>query len=199
MTSAAGAAVPPGLGGEVAPHPAIQTAPEAPEEVSRRTFQTYVAASLAGFLGTVLGLPVLGYLAAPLVSRVKASWISLGRVETYAPGDPKLVSLSVTRQDGWQQITEARTCWVTAQGGNQFVVFNGRCPHLGCAFSWQTAGERAKRYFCPCHEGTYDANGTVVAGPPPRPLDRMDVKVDGGELFVLYQDFRLGVPAKEPL
>ncbi len=168
-------------------------------EISRRSFHGYVVAALSSFLGMVLGLPVIGYVTAPLAIKVKASWISLGRAESYSPGTPRLVSFSIMRQDGWREIAEARTCWVAAQGNNQFVVFNGRCTHLGCAYSWRAEGEHANHFVCPCHDGVYDASGTVVAGPPPRPLDRLETKIDGGELFVLYQDFRLGIPTKEPL
>jgi|SRR5581483_9922168 len=168
-------------------------------ELGRRSFHGYVVAALSSFLGVVLGLPVIAYITAPLATREKASWISLGRAENYSPGTPRLVSFSITRQDGWREITEARTCWVAAQGNNQFVVFNGRCTHLGCAYSWRAEGERANHFVCPCHDGVYDASGTVVAGPPPRPLDRLETKLDGGELSVLYQDFRLGIPTKEPL
>lgn len=178
---------------------AVPIAPtEALSEATRRTFLTYTAGAASSFIGLVLGLPILGYLAAPLAARVKASWMSLGKADTFKPGEPKLVALSVTRQDGWREVTEARTAWVVAQGSNKFLAFNGRCTHLGCAYSWRTEGEHAKRFFCPCHDGAYDANGTVVAGPPPRSLDRLEVKVDGSDLMVLYQDFRLGVPVQEP-
>ena len=32
-------------------------------------------------------------------------------------------------------------------------------------------------YVCPCHGGAYDSRGLVTGGPPPRPLDRVDIKV----------------------
>jgi hypothetical protein len=32
-------------------------------------------------------------------------------------------------------------------------------------------------YSCPCHGGAYNSLGLVTAGPPPRPLDRFDVKI----------------------
>ncbi len=199
----AGALLPARAAGEAVPAPGRSTGPVQPGEpvedeqaLTRRTFQTYVAASLSSFAAIVLGLPIVGYLAAPLVSRVTASWISLGRADAFAKSDPQLVSFSITRQDGWRQVAESRAVWVRTES-DRTVAFNGRCTHLGCAFSWRTEGEHAKRFFCPCHDGVYDASGTVLAGPPPRALDRLETKVDNGELFVLYQDFRLGVADKE--
>lgn len=49
-----------------------------------------------------------------------------------------------------------------------------RCAHLGCpvAYSPGSAG-----YVCPCHGGAYDSRGLVTGGPPPRPLDRVDIKI----------------------
>ena len=38
--------------------------------------------------------------------------------------------------------------------------------------------------------------GAVLGGPPPRPLDTLPVKVENGEVHVLYQSFRTGVPDK---
>ena len=60
-----------------------------------------------------------------------------------------------------------------------------RCAHLGCpvAYSPGSAG-----YVCPCHGGAYDSRGLVTGGPPPRPLDRVDIKiVDSSKSFTPEQ------------
>jgi len=36
----------------------------------------------------------------------------------------------------------------------------------------------------------------VTGGPPPRSLDTLPSKIDGGQLFVQYKDFKLGVSGK---
>jgi cytochrome b6-f complex iron-sulfur subunit len=51
-----------------------------------------------------------------------------------------------------------------------------KCSHLGCEVVWVEAD---RRYRCPCHEGTFDEEGRVVAGPPPRPLKIFSVTVQG--------------------
>jgi Rieske Fe-S protein len=38
--------------------------------------------------------------------------------------------------------------------------------------------------WCACHNGHFDLNGTNVAGPPPKPLERYDVKVRGDKIVV---------------
>jgi Rieske Fe-S protein len=49
-----------------------------------------------------------------------------------------------------------------------------RCTHWGCVVRWR---EAERQYVCPCHEGRYDENGTVIAGPPPSPLRDLPVRV----------------------
>jgi menaquinol-cytochrome c reductase iron-sulfur subunit len=166
-------------------------------EINRRKFTGLVATAFAAFIGSVLGLPALAYLAGPLRQRSSVSWISLGSAATLTTGTPKLVSLSVISQDGWRRTSSSRTVWVLSGANNEIVAFNGHCTHLGCSYGWQTGGAHADSFFCPCHEGVYDRSGTVLAGPPPRPLDRLETSVVDGELFVLFQDFRLGTPTKE--
>lgn len=169
-----------------------------PGEVTRRTFLAYLSGALSAFIGIVAGVPILGYLAAPLATRPEALRVNLGKVEAFKEGEPRLMTFTVTRRDGWVEVREARTCWVVPEPGGKFLVFNGRCTHLGCGYSWRTSGEHRDKFFCPCHDGLYDRQGSVIGGPPPRPLDRLEATVEGDELVVIFQDFRPGVPHKEP-
>lgn len=155
--------------------------------------------AISGFIGVIAGIPIIGYLVSPLSKQEAASWVTLGKASEFKGPEPKFVTFSMTRRDGWTEVQDARACWVVAQEGGTQVVFNGRCTHLGCAYSWQTGGEHAERFYCPCHGGVYDREGTVLDGPPPRGLDRLVTKVENEQLMVLFQDYRLGSPAKEPL
>jgi len=84
-------------------------------------------------------------------------------------------------------------------GDQAVTVFNGRCTHLGCAYSWRTAGSQGEQFVCPCHDGVFALDGTVAGGPPPRPLDTLPVQVDDGTVVITYQDFHLGIPEKTPV
>lgn len=53
------------------------------------------------------------------------------------------------------------------------------CSHLGCGVSWD-AGRKA--FLCPCHGGVYGPDGAVLSGPPPRPLQRLPLVVEGGRV-----------------
>ena len=60
-----------------------------------------------------------------------------------------------------------------------FVAYSAICTHQGCTVAYQ-GGQLA----CPCHGSVFDpAKGAeVVAGPAPRPLPEIPVKVEGGEI-----------------
>ncbi len=60
-----------------------------------------------------------------------------------------------------------------------FVAYSAICTHQGCDVAYK-GGNLA----CPCHGSVFDpANGAeVVAGPAPRPLPEIPVKVEGGEV-----------------
>ena len=69
-----------------------------------------------------------------------------------------------------------------ADDGGQVRAFSAVCTHLGCIVKYQPGPGRA--WFCPCHKGTYAADGRVVSGPPPRPLQPLPVSVRDGRVFV---------------
>ena len=61
------------------------------------------------------------------------------------------------------------------------VAFSRRCTDLGCLVSWNKEREQ---FICPCHQGTFDKSGLNIAGPPPRPLDRLAITKRGEQLYV---------------
>ncbi|MFA5515783.1 MAG: Rieske (2Fe-2S) protein [Desulfuromonadales bacterium] len=63
----------------------------------------------------------------------------------------------------------------------EFVAFSAICTHLGCIVQWlPEKGE----FLCPCHGGRFSAEGRVVAGPPPQPLDRLPVVIDADQVRI---------------
>ncbi len=168
--------------------------------IPRRTFLRYLTGGIAAFVGIVVGAPAVGYITAPLRRTGKrGDWVSLGPVDKFADGTPTHVQFTAVRKDGWVETHEARACWVVPGEGRTYVVFNGHCTHLGCAYSWVADDGAGGAFRCPCHDGVFARDGRVVSGPPPRPLDRLDTKVENGVLSAFYQDFRLGVSQKAPL
>jgi Rieske Fe-S protein len=57
----------------------------------------------------------------------------------------------------------------------EYRAFTQKCTHLTCPVYF--AKER-NRLECPCHDGGFDVEtGAVLYGPPPRPLDKIELEV----------------------
>jgi cytochrome b6-f complex iron-sulfur subunit len=66
--------------------------------------------------------------------------------------------------------------------GNSFAALSAVCTHLGCTVRNNPAGAG---FSCPCHGSVYQADGTNIAGPAPKPLDAFEVSSGpNGELIV---------------
>jgi Rieske Fe-S protein len=64
-----------------------------------------------------------------------------------------------------------------------YYAYGQKCTHLACPVYYETARSRLE---CPCHEGSFDAKtGGVLGGPPPRPLDRVELEVRDGSVWAV--------------
>lgn len=75
-----------------------------------------------------------------------------------------------------------------------FTALSSVCPHLGCNVHWQP---RENRYFCPCHNGAFDAGGRGISGPPGdagMTLSSYPLEVQGGMLFIQVEAAGLATP-----
>ncbi len=62
-----------------------------------------------------------------------------------------------------------------------FVAFSKVCTHLGCLVEYDKG---LRKLICPCHAGTFDLEGNVLSGPPPRPLPSVPLKVEGDLVII---------------
>ena len=69
--------------------------------------------------------------------------------------------------------------------GDRIHALSTVCTHLGCRVHWEADRQR---FFCPCHNGIFDRQGRVVSGPPPRPLDRYEVEVLAGAVYLVVPE-----------
>jgi Rieske Fe-S protein len=77
--------------------------------------------------------------------------------------------------------SEKATTWAVKASTDEVIAFGPQCPHLGCAYHWNAAKHE---FLCPCHASTFSIQGEVLTGPAPRALDRYDLKIEQGKLFV---------------
>lgn len=66
---------------------------------------------------------------------------------------------------------------VTRLAGPEFFAVTSRCTHQGCTVG--VFNRTTMVLQCPCHGSRYTADGTVVRGPAPAPLQRYTTSFDG--------------------
>jgi menaquinol-cytochrome c reductase iron-sulfur subunit len=162
---------------------------------ARRLVLKWITA-VGGFAAACLaGLPSLRAFLSPVFRKPQGvAWVKLGEADLFDLDVPVKVEFVETVTDAWVENRLLRSVWVLTSDGEKFVVYNGRCTHLGCGFGFD---KDAKLFRCPCHLGVFDVkSGAVLSGPPPRALDRLETRVQDGILYAAYQDFRVGVPQK---
>jgi Rieske Fe-S protein len=92
--------------------------------------------------------------------------VSLAKLDSITVGEAVSAKL-----DG-QPVIVARPSATTA------ACFSAICTHMGC-----TVAPAGKELHCPCHGSVYSATtGKNLAGPAPRPLSKIPVKVKNGEV-----------------
>lgn len=110
------------------------------------------------------------------VDERREEWRRVARLDELGD-DPLPVTLSVPIVHGWHRTRAARTVYVQ-RDGDGVRALSAVCTHLGCLVGWNAA---SRTFECPCHGGSYDSRGAVVAGPPPRALDVLPARVDNPE------------------
>ena len=153
-----------------------------PIAARRRVLVVFVNSAIAlitGMLGALLGTFALR----PPADGKRDRWVRAASLLELTPGTPMARVLSVRRSDGWYRERVRQTVFLV-RDGDQVKALSATCTHLGCQVRWE---KEKQRFLCPCHGGMYDARGRVVDGPPPRPLDTVDVRVDAASDEVLVR------------
>jgi Rieske Fe-S protein len=74
-------------------------------------------------------------------------------------------------------------CILVRTAEDRFVAYSQKCTHLSCAVYYDAA---EKRLECPCHQGFFSiADGSVLQGPPQRPLPRVILERKGDDLIAV--------------
>ena len=152
--------------------------------ISRRDFITRATAVVGAFITAAVGLPAIAYLIEPaLQSGSTEAWVPLGKLDSFEVGKPALATFTRSKVNGWEKSVNSYGAFVLRKSQTEVVVLSNVCTHLSCRVNWQADKQH---YVCPCHDGHFDINGKVVAGPPPRPLDTYQTKVENGILSIHF-------------
>ena len=147
----------------------------------RRNFLTSAIYGAVALIAAGLGIPAAGYLLLPPKQRGGPQWADAGELADMDAASPQQVEFHRIRVDGWKTAVEEASAWVVKQPGGGLTAFSPRCTHLGCAYHWE---QGSREFVCPCHGSRFAADGRVLAGPAPRPLDRYETKVAGTRLWL---------------
>lgn len=156
----------------------------APDELTRRSLFVKLGLAFNGAVGVLLGVPIVRFLLAPVVSGRDGgyhSWLSLGRLAQYPAGETRLAAFRnpvALPSDGE---TADVPCYVRRIDADHFQVFAINCAHLGCPVRWFP---QSGLFLCPCHGGAYYTDGARASGPPERGLFEYPYRVERGELLI---------------
>jgi nitrite reductase/ring-hydroxylating ferredoxin subunit len=79
-------------------------------------------------------------------------------------------------------------CLLIRPDAQTLMAYSQECTHLSCAVVPRV---EEGVLHCPCHEGYFDLRtGRNIAGPPPRPLPKIVLEVDGEEIYAVGVEAR---------
>lgn len=151
------------------------------DQESRRAFLTKAIVGACGAGAVIAAIPLVGSFISPALGGGGETWIPIGDASTLKDNEPTKITFSYQRKDGWTTQEARKTVFATRLPDGGVKVLANRCTHLGCAVDWSSTDGH---FTCPCHGGVFDAEGKVVSGPPPKPLQTLAAKIENNTIFV---------------
>jgi nitrite reductase/ring-hydroxylating ferredoxin subunit len=141
--------------------PAIHAAPQRPSRrgVLKLLYAT-IWLSLVGSLGLGLGA----------VLRLFGSGSGASAPQPVEFDQPNSLAVGQARDRGAVALVR--------DGGGYFAL-SLVCPHLGCRPAWHPD---QSRFLCPCHGSRFALDGDRLAGPAPKGLEHVALKISGDRL-----------------
>ncbi len=116
-----------------------------------------------------------------------------------ADGVPRKFTVIADRQDAWTKNPKVPVgaIYLSRSAKGDITAFQSICPHAGCFVEYRPA---KNEFFCPCHNSSFAADGTIKdpKSPSPRPMDTLAVEIRGNEVWVRFQNFQAGHREKIP-
>ena len=144
--------------------------PAAPVAPDRRQFLAWLSRAFLGLWAVGAAAVVSAYIRPPRREGGAAERVvRVGLLDDLPIGEGRLIRHGTT------------PFYVVRMDATRVIALSAVCTHVRCILDF----DRERRgLVCPCHDGRFDLSGTVVSGPPPRPLASYGVSVRAGEVFV---------------
>jgi Rieske Fe-S protein len=139
-------------------------------EVTRREFCNFLGVTSAALFAGAVGFA--GKATIDARAEEKSSTAKIEGAERMLPGTAL----------NFRYPTEKDTAILVRAIDGSYYAYGQKCTHLSCPVYYES---RHGQLECPCHEGSFDIRtGNVIAGPPPRPLDQIELEVkQNGEVW----------------
>jgi Rieske Fe-S protein len=140
--------------------------------VSRRQLAKFLTLASLGMFAGNLWILVRSWLRkAPVYHRTlvaKAGEIPIGGVKLFQYPNP------------------GEQCILIRTAEDAYAAYSQKCTHLSCAVFYSREHDRLE---CPCHQGYFSVqDGSVLQGPPTRPLPRVVLERSGGQLIAIKME-----------
>lgn len=115
-----------------------------------------------------------------------AGMVLLGAMQACKPDDPEIKAgtLAELEEKGFLDPVFNGDRIFVMRMEEELICYSLICTHKKCTVKWKAELEE---FHCPCHEGKYDKEGFVIAGPPPDPMRQFKVEMREQEIWVLNQ------------
>lgn len=119
-------------------------------------------------LAIVLG-PIIAYFYPSNLEEVPSEPVMVGSVDELPPGESKTVRFG-------------RYPAIVINTSDGIRAYSAVCTHFACIVKWDL--ER-NEIICPCHDSFFNPyNGEVISGPPPTPLETINIEVVDGLIYI---------------
>ncbi len=162
-----------------------------PEDLQRRDFCKVLVAAFSGFLGIFMTWPFLHFILPVSSGSKEGKFLKVLNFPSIPVGIPTKMTIEDIHEQAFIKDTEVYDILVIKHSDTEATVYSPVCPHLSCRVSWSE-----QKFKCPCHGSIFDEAGKVVGGPSPRSLDTLPHKIEGGQLFVQWKNYKAGCPEK---
>ncbi len=122
-----------------------------------------------------------------------AEWIDLGPAAEITDGPWKARRFRREIEDRWKRTVLDESVYLR-KNGESIEAVSAICTHTGCLVQRVSNG-----FGCPCHKSDFDEDGKPTSGPAPRPLDRLETRIEGDRLKLRFVKFRPGLDKPEPM
>ena len=150
-----------------------------PIKIHRREILRFLGLCAMGIIAGAISLG--SYVVAPALNKSKGRWLEMGSLDDLEQDQVQMLNYEFMVKDGWKSLAQRGFVWVHHQDEGKITVYSSTCTHLACNVVWS---KEENSFLCPCHSGRYDINGQPIAGPPSRPLQVLEHKLDDGNLLV---------------